>query len=510
MSSSGESYLASSPPFPFSLPDDMVVVICDFLTLKCIHSVFSTSKSSHSTLIEPNSVIVKALFCRRLKVIVADYPLAETLVRIVGGNNSNNSKLINSIEKPFYAIVAASKFGHMLGLWQWPEAVRGGILQILVNEGESRIEARLHEPNIELRLWNVAEHHSIPLEGCVAFKVDTIFRSQLLLANSDSFIPIQPRFKIEFLPKAESSRGEASFRRREGDNPLQPSSPSLPPIQQSLDETTTTVEDALDNTSTPFIKANKLDKRSHLYEPFCLPSLSPTLHILLPIHRRFDQQQKQKHAMVCDRIGHYKSVSSSSTVSTTFLQVEGFEPGLYCGDYGPHGTEVIDVRLVERSSTNDNDDDDDDDDELFDDEQSTSSLGLAGLKVTGDPNVPATRLTFITSGPFIPTNDHDNNNSRTRFACSCDVNMRCACPTAQECTNIDVHGEFEIQCKTALAGYRNPKMSNGRLIMFSKKRGRATTSTGEGKEEEGNTRVKLLMVFMGELRTSIQFRPYEL
>jgi hypothetical protein len=78
--------------------------------------------------------------------------------------------------------------------------------------------------------------------------------------------------------------------------------------------------------------------------------------------------------------------------------------GLYIGDYGPHGPEIVHLRWVEGGM-------------------------LCGLKITGDPNVPAGKATFVSSGTAYRSSVASFENCSCGFACACHVLGRLLPPT---------------------------------------------------------------------------------
>ncbi|CAB4003472.1 Hypothetical predicted protein [Paramuricea clavata] len=73
----------------------------------------------------------------------------------------------------------------------------------------------------------------------------------------------------------------------------------------------------------------------------------------------FDQEQISEKNVECERLQWPDPVSTESLMPT---------PGLYKGTYGSHGVEIIMVHI--------------------------SSDQIIGTKITGDPNIPATKITF--------------------------------------------------------------------------------------------------------------------
>jgi len=78
--------------------------------------------------------------------------------------------------------------------------------------------------------------------------------------------------------------------------------------------------------------------------------------------------------------------------------------GTYVGDYGPHGPEIIHVRFLEGGM-------------------------LCGVKVTGDPNVPAGKATFVSSGLATRSSIGAFSNCNCGFACACHILARLLPPT---------------------------------------------------------------------------------
>lgn len=151
-------------------------------------------------------------------------------------------------------------------------------------------------------------------------------------------------------------------------------------------------------------------------------------------------------------------------VATPGLAALNLEPYFY-GDYGPHGTELLHVNWgplpLQRHSL-----------PLLPDEV---THGLRGLKVCGDPNVPAGRCSFAAWGDFLSAGEAMALQPRAG-ACSCMYACECFRPDELGSADgtrpptIEVVGAMVGTAKTAMTGYRAPEDNPGRLVFFRKRR----------------------------------------
>eukprot|EP00611_Tribonema_gayanum_P017611 TRINITY_DN3034_c2_g1_i1.p1 TRINITY_DN3034_c2_g1~~TRINITY_DN3034_c2_g1_i1.p1 ORF type:complete len:573 (-),score=118.24 TRINITY_DN3034_c2_g1_i1:920-2545(-) len=168
-------------------------------------------------------------------------------------------------------------------------------------------------------------------------------------------------------------------------------------------------------------------------------------------------------------------------------------PGLFFAIYGPHGIEMVSVRLEDGI--------------------------LKGLKATGDGNVPSGRLTFRSAGPLqVPP-----------FAtppCSC--GFECECFTSNELRHVTLLGKMEAQARTAQTGFINDTWNNATIVLFDARKEWMHYSTREpavARVLESPIRavaaptgcassiatcaIGLLVTWCGDgFRTSMRFRPF--
>ncbi|GMI30554.1 hypothetical protein TeGR_g9343 [Tetraparma gracilis] len=151
--------------------------------------------------------------------------------------------------------------------------------------------------------------------------------------------------------------------------------------------------------------------------------------------------------------------------------------GLYAGCYGPHGDELVHVAAG-------------------------AGGGLLGRKVTGDPNVPAGKLTFRTVGKL-------EGGGGWGGGCGCE--FACECPGGAEREGLEVEGGYRAECKTARVEYRDAEWSAGRLLVVREGEGSAWEGRGRGLGgrllERDWGRDVLFLKFEGAIRTSIKLRP---
>ena len=198
-----------------------------------------------------------------------------------------------------------------------------------------------------------------------------------------------------------------------------------------------------------------------------------------------------------------------------------FTGGMFYGDYGPHGPEIISVSLDSMSSmaveTTD----------VVDgwvpkfEDGTKKRLSITALKVTGDPNVPAGRLTFASSselkkfGEVPPSGDPGSN-------CSCQ--NPCDCWVLRD-EGYEVEGYMDGYGKTAMSRpnvYSNPKWSEARMYVLRSfcgggeeertRDGRggvgATITMTEGEREEFHW--ACLLKFTGDMKTSFALREFNI
>lgn len=127
--------------------------------------------------------------------------------------------------------------------------------------------------------------------------------------------------------------------------------------------------------------------------------------------------------------------------------------GVYYGIYGPHGYELVNV-TVHR-------------------DVSSPSL-LEGLKVVGDPNVPAGELTFRSTGGL---------EAYRPWTCRC-MFHRCDCFTEVELGGnedplIRVHGRVPVECRTAGVGFTSPSWNSGYMYIYEGREGHDIAPTGD-------------------------------
>ena len=135
-------------------------------------------------------------------------------------------------------------------------------------------------------------------------------------------------------------------------------------------------------------------------------------------------------------------LSPECNVSNDLLhKVEGF----YYGIYGGHGYEVINItNKVEGGATR-----------------------LEGLKVIGDPNVPAGELTFRSTGPL---------EEYSPWQCRC-LFHRCDCFNEMEISTVGGDGNdsnapirglgrMKVECRTADTGFSNAAWNEGYMYFY--------------------------------------------
>jgi hypothetical protein len=82
-----------------------------------------------------------------------------------------------------------------------------------------------------------------------------------------------------------------------------------------------------------------------------------------------------------------------------------------------------------------------------------------GLKVTGDPNVPAGQLCFRAVSPMEPADP----------LCDCQHGCGCWRPDRDPSRGWSLAGMFRVEARTALHGFRNPQWNRGRLLVCTQK-----------------------------------------
>lgn len=139
-------------------------------------------------------------------------------------------------------------------------------------------------------------------------------------------------------------------------------------------------------------------------------------------------------------------------------------PGVFVGHYG-HGYELINVEWA----------------------GTAENRVLNGLKLTGDPNVPATKLTFEGTTNVQPPPRHPP-------ACNC--MFGCECFTARELSDITLLGSMSARAKTAFTGYQNPTWNNASLLFYTRNSA-ASTVIGNGGLGGSAGAVSILLQFNG-------------
>lgn len=154
------------------------------------------------------------------------------------------------------------------------------------------------------------------------------------------------------------------------------------------------------------------------------------------------------------------SALPTEPMATPGLAALKLEPYFF-GDYGPHGTELLHVNWgalqVQRHSL-----------PLL---AEGVTHGLRGLKVCGDPNVPAGRCSFAAWGDLLSADEAMALQPRAG-ACSC--MYACECFRSDELApadgsfppRIEVVGGMVGTAKTAMTGYRAPEDNPGRIVFF--------------------------------------------
>lgn len=131
--------------------------------------------------------------------------------------------------------------------------------------------------------------------------------------------------------------------------------------------------------------------------------------------------------------------------------------GIFIGNYGPHGMEVINLTVTE------------------------SIEGTAGVKVTGDPNVPYGEVTFRITDPRclnVPLEDQESIANITSFMDSPDYidfqeGLKLDFKVPADCYGGDqvqfrkCLGRWVCECQVAEHGYQHPSFIPGNFILFS-------------------------------------------
>eukprot|EP00667_Euglena_gracilis_P012522 EG_transcript_12858 len=133
--------------------------------------------------------------------------------------------------------------------------------------------------------------------------------------------------------------------------------------------------------------------------------------------------------------------------------------GVYEGVFGPHGLELIHVSLAEGGQ-------------------------LQGLKVTGDPNVPAGELCFQSVGPF----------EEADATCSCQYGCGCWRPDHDPSRGWELKGMYRVETKTAMHGYQDPKWNAGRLLVCTRREAESGGGNGNGAAAQAPSMNQFLIV----------------
>ena len=197
------------------------------------------------------------------------------------------------------------------------------------------------------------------------------------------------------------------------------------------------------------------------------------------------------------RAGPFLSRLALDAVPPASAGADSDRTGLYAGRYGPHGDELVSVRSI--------------------------GGALVGVKVTGDPNVPAGKVTFRTvQGPAKGPRDFEEE-SRNPLVCG---GCQHSCDCLKEGAFARPVAEYRAECKLAASGYGSPAWDTARLVVADERvegggegrpawKGGGTVvvpaKVGKGmfrvREDSGKGRKAMLLVFEGQLKTSIKLRP---
>lgn len=153
----------------------------------------------------------------------------------------------------------------------------------------------------------------------------------------------------------------------------------------------------------------------------------------------FDQEEISEKNIECERLQWPDSVSTESLMPT---------PGLYKGTYGSHGVEIIMVHI--------------------------SSDQIIGTKITGDPNIPATKITFKANISQVVTHSEINE----LYSSSLEENQNEVAVTEfrlpdgydseYDAFPNEVRTRYHCVGQIAYQGYSNPSWTPGHFILFSK------------------------------------------
>mmetsp|Transcript_28665 Transcript_28665/g.54132 ORF Transcript_28665/g.54132 Transcript_28665/m.54132 type:complete len:420 (+) Transcript_28665:176-1435(+) len=361
-------------------------------------------------LLTTNLKTLRRLDERSPKGSLADLVFKDELARVHSHCRQFGSSMLADAKEilgDFAGALFSIRYSKYQGLWSWPKVTRGGILTCYWDSKALRLTATVMEPQIGLRT-----ELGTYMDGVTGFSSEEVWSISL--------------------------DGAEKFGGDDGDEGI-----------------------------VRFAETS----RASVYEAAC-PTHQQTLSITLPISGRFKRMWVRRmieklpdsklgkgakgRPFVCDRIGNFLNPVKEGEIE--------FE-GLYMGEYGPHGPELIDIRGI-------------------------AGGGCVGLKITGDPNVPAGKLTFRTvPGPFLPCEDTSKNPFSKRN-CSCMFACDCNSARWEGCTFL---GKYKILAKTAGTNYSNPQESGGTLFV-------AKTGTGEW---------SLLLRFEEAFRSSISLKKFE-
>jgi len=150
----------------------------------------------------------------------------------------------------------------------------------------------------------------------------------------------------------------------------------------------------------------------------------------------------------------YRKLSFDSTPTTLLTALNS---GIFIGNYGPHGMEVINLTVTE------------------------AIVGTAGVKVTGDPNVPYGEVTFRITDPRclnVPLEDQESIPNITSFMDSpdfidfqeglkLDFKVPADCFEKDEVQFRHCLGRWVCECQVAEHGYLDPFFIPGNFVLFS-------------------------------------------
>ncbi|GMH76141.1 hypothetical protein TrRE_jg6978, partial [Triparma retinervis] len=198
-----------------------------------------------------------------------------------------------------------------------------------------------------------------------------------------------------------------------------------------------------------------------------------------------------------------------------------FTGGIFYGDYGPHGPEIISVSLNSASSlaveTTDEVQGWVPNFDFVGEGRGERRLSLTALKITGDPNVPSGRLTFASVDKIETFGEKD----KGRFHSSCDCAFECDCWVLGD-EGYAVEGCVSGYGKTAMSSprvYTNPCWGTAKMYILRQRceggerermrDGRGGTIAMMRTEEEDNHWACLLK-FEGDMKTSFVLREFDI